>query len=87
MKQDRTNGLAMLHVHYKFNIDEIIDRFAKEYPRRMKLIDILNEDPIDSLPSIWPNSRNQVTFDSSEVHAFSKVLYEQVKSRILSSYN
>ena len=71
------NGLAMLDVHLdnEFNADKIIKRFAREYPRRMKLIDILNDYPIDSLPSNESNFWNQDTFGTSEVHVFSKVLY------------
>ena len=53
MKQDRMSGLAMLNLHrdYEFNIDEVINRLARKHPRQMKLIDILNDDPIHSLPS------------------------------------
>ena len=53
MKHDRMSSLAALNVHrdYEFDIDEVVDSFAREHPRRMKLIDILNDDPIHSLPS------------------------------------
>ena len=48
ISQQRLNGLALLNVHRDINLSvyEIIDRFAITRPRKMKLIDILN-DPID----------------------------------------
>ena len=48
MAQDRMNGLAMLNVHREIPLDTnvVIDRFALEHPRRMKLRDILNSDPV-----------------------------------------
>ena len=43
MLQERLNGLAMLYVHADMPLDnaDIIDRFAKCRPRRMKLTNIL----------------------------------------------
>ena len=42
MSENRMNGLAMLHVHreIRLDVDEVLDRFAKEHPRRMKLSNI-----------------------------------------------
>ena len=47
MSQDRLDALALLHVHRSvpINTEHIIDIFARNNPRRMKLIDILNSDP------------------------------------------
>ena len=47
MSQDRFTSLALLHIRreYEHNLDAIINRFAARHPRRMKLIDILNDDP------------------------------------------
>ena len=47
MSQDRFTSLALLHIRreYEHNLDVIINRFAARHPRRMKLIDILNDDP------------------------------------------
>lgn len=47
MGQNRLNGLAMLHVHREIKLEstEVIERFALEHPRRMKLVDILHSDP------------------------------------------
>ena len=46
MLGNRLNGLAMLNVHREASVDvnEVIDRFARRNPRKMKLIDILNCD-------------------------------------------
>ena len=30
---------------FKLDLDAIIDRFATKHPRRMQLIDIVNDDP------------------------------------------
>jgi len=45
MSQTRLTGLALLHIHYNIEIDlnEIIRRFARLYPRRMELANILSE--------------------------------------------
>ena len=47
MGQSRMNGLAMLHVHREIEVkaNDVIERFAMEHPRRMKLVNILNSDP------------------------------------------
>ncbi|XP_065650483.1 52 kDa repressor of the inhibitor of the protein kinase-like [Hydra vulgaris] len=48
MPQNRFNSLALMHVHQDISIDanEMIDCFSRKNPRRMKLVDILNSDPI-----------------------------------------
>ena len=47
MGQNRLNGLATLHVHREVTLEttDVIERFALEHPRRMKLVDILHSDP------------------------------------------
>ena len=47
MQECRMNGLALLHVHREvpLDVEPILERFAREHPRRMKLLDILNSDP------------------------------------------
>ncbi|XP_065068530.1 52 kDa repressor of the inhibitor of the protein kinase-like [Rhopilema esculentum] len=49
MRQSRMSALAMIHVHREIPIDinRVINQFAAERPKRMRLIDILNEDPGD----------------------------------------
>ena len=46
MKQDRMNGLALLHVHRdtRIDINKVIDMFALKHPRRMEMINILDSD-------------------------------------------
>ena len=46
MAQERLNGLAALSVHRNLNIseNEIIHKFARMYPKRMQMIDILHSD-------------------------------------------
>eukprot|EP00112_Aurelia_sp_Birch-Aquarium-sp1_P013364 Seg2834.3 transcript_id=Seg2834.3/GoldUCD/mRNA.D3Y31 product="52 kDa repressor of the inhibitor of the protein kinase" protein_id=Seg2834.3/GoldUCD/D3Y31 len=46
MKQERMNGLALLHIHREMNlnIEKLINMFASQYPRRMEMRDILNSD-------------------------------------------
>ena len=45
MGQSRLNGLALIHVHYRLelNMKKIIDSFARKHPRRMMLNDIIND--------------------------------------------
>ena len=45
MKQDRFSDLALLYVRRDFdiNLDEIIDKFAMIQPRRMQLVNILQD--------------------------------------------
>ena len=45
MGQSRLNGLALLHVHSRLelNMKKIIDSFARKHPRRMMLNDIIND--------------------------------------------
>ena len=49
MRQSRMSALAMIHVHREIpiDIDRVINQFAAERPKRMRLIDILSEDPGD----------------------------------------
>ena len=46
MTQDRLTGLALMHIHRDLSlhadVDEIVQAFAIEYPRRMKLCNILD---------------------------------------------
>ncbi len=46
MAQERLNGLALLHTHRQmsFNIEELVDKFAREQPRRMRLYNILDSE-------------------------------------------
>ena len=39
MGQERMSGPALMHIHYdiQLDIDEIINRFARIFPRRMAL--------------------------------------------------
>jgi len=45
MGQSRLNGLALMHVHYRLelNMKKIIDSFARKHPRRIMLNDIIND--------------------------------------------
>ena len=45
MEQDRLNGLGLLFTHRKIEIDydELLDIFARDYPHRLRLLDILGE--------------------------------------------
>ena len=45
MSQERMNGLALLNVHREISVsaEEVIEHFARDNPRRMKLRDILSE--------------------------------------------
>ena len=47
MTQKRFSSLALLHARrdFKLDLDAIIDKFATRHPRRMQLIDIVNDDP------------------------------------------
>lgn len=46
MTQDRLTGLALMHIHRELSlhadVDEIVQSFATEHPRRMKLYNILD---------------------------------------------
>ena len=46
MLQDRLNGLSLMTVHrdIALNYDEILNRFAREHPQRMELLDILADE-------------------------------------------
>ena len=46
MGQGRLNGLALMSIHrdLPLDIDDVINRFARMHPRRMELIDILDDD-------------------------------------------
>ena len=45
MGEERMNGLLLLHIHrnMKIDIEEIVTEFARRNPRRMKLLDILED--------------------------------------------
>ena len=46
MGQKRSSSLAMLTIHRNFehNIDQIVEKFALEQPRKMKLLNILDSE-------------------------------------------
>lgn len=46
MRQERLSGLALMHIHQRMELDmeEILNIFARKYPRKLKLIDILAPD-------------------------------------------
>lgn len=47
ISQDQLNGLALMHFHYGLDIDydAIVNDFARRNPRRMQLINVLDEEP------------------------------------------
>lgn len=49
MSQDRLSGSALMHTHYGMNIDyeEIINIFARRHPRRMQLLNVLDDSSLD----------------------------------------
>ena len=46
MAQTRLNGLALMHFNYGMPIDieAVLSAFARQHPRRMTLLDVLNSD-------------------------------------------
>ena len=46
MTNEWLTGLALMHVHrhMNFNVDDIIDNFARAYPRRMCLLNVVSSD-------------------------------------------
>ena len=44
-RQDRLNGLALMHTHYgpPIGVPELVDMCARKLPRRMLLLDILSD--------------------------------------------
>ena len=48
MTNDRLNGLALMYVHRnltkQLDLDEIVDNFAREHPRRMEFLNILSDE-------------------------------------------
>ena len=48
MTNRRLNGLALMFIHRDLtkhlNIDDIVDEFAREHPRRMELVNLLSDD-------------------------------------------
>ena len=48
MTSDRLNGLALMYVHRnltkQLDLDEIVDNFAREHPRRMEFLNILSDE-------------------------------------------
>lgn len=45
MSEDRLTGLALMNIHKNMpvNIEEVIENFAREDPRRMKLSNIIKD--------------------------------------------
>ena len=45
MSGDRLNGLSLMTIHrdIKLNYEQILTKFARDNPRRMELIDILDD--------------------------------------------
>ena len=39
MTEDRLTSLALMHIHYqhKVDLDEVVDKFSKQHPRRLQL--------------------------------------------------
>ena len=48
MTNKRLNGLSLMFIHCDLtkylNIDDIVDEFAREYPRHMELVNLLSDD-------------------------------------------
>ena len=46
MTNDRLTGLALMHVHrhLDFDVETIIDNFARAQPRRMRLLNVVTSD-------------------------------------------
>ena len=48
MTNSRLNGLSLMFIHQdltrQLNIDDIVDEFAREHPRHMELVSLLNDD-------------------------------------------
>ena len=46
MTNERLTGLALIHVyrHMTFDVEQIIDNFARAYPRRMRLLNVVCSD-------------------------------------------
>ena len=48
MANSRLNGLSLLFIHCdltrQLNIHDIVDEFAREHPRRMELVNLLNDE-------------------------------------------
>lgn len=42
MSEDRLNDLAILYIHTPIDVDEIVNRFSRQKPRRMQMEDWLN---------------------------------------------
>ena len=49
MLQDRLTSLALVYIHREIELDpeDVIDEFAKNYPHRMRLLDILGDNKND----------------------------------------
>ena len=50
MTQERLNGLSLLQAHRSINMDyeKLLNMFARDYPKRLQLIDILEDSDSDS---------------------------------------
>ena len=48
MTSSRLNGLSLMFIHRDLTrqrkIDDIVDEFAREHPRRMELVSLLHDD-------------------------------------------
>ena len=48
MTNRRLNGLSLMFVHHdltkQLNIDDIVDEFAREHPRRIEIVSLLSDD-------------------------------------------
>ena len=48
MTSSRLNGLSLMFIHRdltrQLKIDDIVDEFAREHPRRMELVSLLHDD-------------------------------------------
>ena len=45
MVQERLNGLSLMNIHrnIKLNYEDILTRFARQHPRRMELVNLLDD--------------------------------------------
>ena len=71
MSEDRLNGLVLLHVHADLylDLDQILDAFARQYPRRMKLLNILEKCQGNAFPCVLRIfSVNIFTFENNLFH-------------------
>ena len=59
MTNKRLNGLSLMFIHCdltkQLKIDDIIDEFAREHPRRMELANLLSIQKRLTLQQVWQN--------------------------------